>query len=300
MTIRYAISIVSTLHIGFRWSLRPPGCFFASPNRVIHEMEKLGLYIQAIPVWGLRINKDNTSRIILSQGPWNAIPSLWAAIRHQVGSLGVPSMWKDWVVSPCLKVCLKMVKAMNDAGIRRVYHHFESGATLVEVHPALDLNAYQIRAICAFREVRLALDLRHLRRLYESWELDEDPTRITELPSRFWRRTSDKHKMIEDWKRVIRVLAPFTDVIHVQPDNGEPLASFISNPHGSETGQLLRYALEEIVKIDPKRELILVAEYNPGIKCLLVPWLSRQLAKKTQKAMESVVIQTVEWLHIPS
>lgn len=150
MTIRYAISIVSGLCVGYRGSLRPPGCFFISPEQTIKAMYELGFDgVQAIPIWDMEITEAIAEMILLSQGPWNAVPSLPAALRHEKGTLGVESNWRDWLISPPADVCAQMVEEMNAHGIRRISHDVNrTVGQLIELHPGLDMTVDEIISYC--------------------------------------------------------------------------------------------------------------------------------------------------------
>jgi len=277
MTIKYGISIVSALHVGWRWSLRPPGCFFASVETIIQKLVKLGYDgVQMIPVWGLEVGKVH-NQILLFEGPWNAIPSFLAALRHEFGTLGVESHLQDWIVSPPPDECDLLVWEMSRVGIWQIHHDLGSG-NLVEFHKGLNKSASDIVEVCQDGKLRLVLDLRHPR-----WFSD----RQSALRAHYG-ATAVESRMAT-WQEIITCLAPWIDVIHVQPGDDETPDGFAGDPLGSETGQLLLHALQQIEAADPDRELVLVAEYHPGVRRILNPWASRRLASDYLKAMKLIV-----------
>jgi hypothetical protein len=285
MKIKYGISIVSALRVGVRRSLRPPGCFFASVEKIVRELVALGYDgVQMIPVWDLDVQKV-LNRTLLSQGPWNAVPGPLPALRHEIGTLGVPSQLQDWIVSPPPAECQRLVDEMNRAGIRRIHHDLGEGE-LVELHPGLDKTVPKIIELCQAGSLRLVLDLRHLRRSYGDFELEEEGKREFRqslYPSPLWSEPT-----MTEWQSVIDRLAPWIDVIHVQPGDNETPEEFATNPLETETGQLLRYALQRIETLDPGRELVLIAEYHPGVRRILNPRASRRLAGDYLTAMKLI------------
>lgn len=287
MTVKYGVSYVSALHVGFRRSLRPPGCFFASPASIVKELREQGYDgVQMIPVWGLELDEMMIESILLSQGPWNAVRNLWQAARHIKGSMGVRSEIKDWVVSPPPDVCLRLVDEMNQAGIRRVYHDLGQGH-LVELHPGLDRGIAEIVKLCLETELRLVLDLRHLRRPYGTFEVEEEGKQ--ELRERLGPSPLWQHGTLEEWREIITTLSPFVDVIHVQPGDDESPDQFVANPLGTDTGLLLLHALQAIEAVAPNREVVLIGEYVPGVKCLVSPRKSQKLSEDYLNAMRFIV-----------
>lgn len=281
VTVSYGINIVSNLHAGLRWSLRPPGCFFASPQAIIQEVLDIGYDgVQAIPLWDMTGQEEG---IILSQGPWNAVPSPWAALRHEKGSLGVESQIQDWIVSPPIETCNRIVDALIGRSIPRIYHDFEdeirTSKSYIEVHPGLRLSPKEIFEQYQERGMKVALDLWHLRRDHR----DDEIARWSELEN----KPSCLGIAPEEWLETIDILAPLIKVIHVQPS--EELERFATDPRGTLTEMLLVHALWRVEQIAPEREIMLVAEYNPDKKRLAWPPACRKLAAQMLVAMQECV-----------
>jgi len=233
--------------------------------------------IQAIPLWGMTGKEEG---IIISQGPWNAIPSLWAALRHEKGSLGAESQLQDWIISPPKEECDRIVDAMVAKDIPRIYHDFEdkirTSQSYIEVHPGLRMSPEEISEQCRDRDMKVVLDLWHLRRGYRDDEIVRWPG-LEDEPSCLG-------ATFEEWLETIDILAPLVEVIHVQPS--EELEQFVAVPSGTQTYMLLSHILRRIQEIAPGREVLLVAEYNPGKKRQAWPPACRKLASKMLEAMK--------------
>lgn len=251
----FLINAVSLMRIGLQWE-RPPGCFFARPERLGDLAMDLGYVgVQALPIRGLQGDEDG---IRLYEDAWNATTSLWQALRHRPGAAGLPSCLNDWVVSPTPKECQVICEVMEGRRIPRVIHHFDREPRhIVEVHPGLNMTPEQIATQCAETGQCLCLDTLHLSR---GW-LTADPSRADRL-SPLWAPDN------------LKVLAPFTQVIHFHPDDTGNLY-----PHVGIAKQILCHAPDV---------RYMVAEYPPPRSALLSPTKSLGLATEMLGVMKEI------------
>lgn len=272
LEIRYAVNVVSLMHIGHQPD-RFPGCFFALPEVLIEEALAAGYDgVQMLPIRGSTGNEDG---VLLFEDAWNAVPSLWHALRHYPGAAGLPSCINDWVVSPTPMECEQVVSAMQHRDLPQVVHQFDGRiGHLVEVHPGLDMTPEQIIEKCGQTGQRLVLDLEHLYRNYREYEVEVKPSRAGKLSP------------LGTGTRAAALLSPLVDVIHVKP-----LYHSIDEFLGREFFPLdsEKLPVDYVLHNSSADFVTVVTEYAPTKGMLLSPRKSRDVAARMFETMHRLI-----------
>ena len=222
MSTKVLVSIVSMIRLEPHLGLLP-GCLFRRPADLITDALEIGYSgVQAIPIRGLTGEEPN---IGLFEDAWYT------------------RRWRthiDWVLFPKISECNRITGVLRNRQIPQIHHSFERDNKLVEVSLALDMTAEEIVAQCEATVCVLVLDTSHIRRSHRPDEIVANPN-LQGKPSPFGVN-------VTEWKRVIKTLAPYIAVIHVNPgDDPVENEAFTAstNPFLTITGQLLAYTLEQ-------------------------------------------------------
>jgi len=273
LDIRFAISVVSLMHIGRQRGARFPGCLFAPPEELINQALDLGYVgVQALPIRGLTGREDD---ILLFEDAWNAVLSLWQALRHYLGASGLPSCLNDWVVSPTPVECEQAVTEMAQRGITQVVHRFDNDINhLVEVSPSLDMTPEQIANSCERTGHRLVLDTEHIGRGYRYYEIAVKPGRV------------GKPSPLGESHRAAAILSPWVDTIHMKPI-GPSVEEFVELDFS--LAQEEKMLCDYVFANSTSDVITMVAEYPPTKSMLLSPAKSRDIAARMLEAMHRLV-----------
>lgn len=272
MNVRYAESVVSLMHIG-RQRAGFPGNLFAPPEELINQALDIGYAgVQALPIRGLTGREND---ILLFEDPWNAVPSLWHALRHYPGASGLPSCLNDWVVSPTPLECEQAVAEMAQREITQVVHHFDGNADhLVEVNPGLDMTPGQILEKCEQTGHRLVLDTEHICRGYRNYEIAVKSER------------KGKPSPLGESHRAAAILSPWVSAIHLKPI-GTSIEKFVRLDFG--LAQEEKILCDYVLTNSTSATITIVAEYPPTKSMLLSPTKSRDIAARMLEAMHRLV-----------
>lgn len=247
MKVSYLISIVSMMRLELHLA-GIPECFFRRPNDLINDAIEIGYNgVQAIPIRGLT---GYETGIELYENAWNPVNNILQALLHHEGREGLPSCINDWVVSPSPDNCRLIEYRLSSRRIPSIGHMLRQKLDplwkpgLLEVHPGLDITPAKLANFCQTSlKTRLVIDTWHLR----------------ERPSLLGKNETE-------WSQTINTLAPYVDVIHVNPgDDAEEMRQFLSDPSASITGRLLYHLLPQLRNAG-KDQLIVVAEPRPILK----------------------------------
>ena len=169
--IKIGINIVSLAY------LRPSrNGLFATPQELINIAEDIGLdFVMTLTTRGASGNETPTEFIKFCEGPWNA-STIADFLLRRPGTIGTPAQLHDMVLFPNPEECQKLAKSWTDQGIRRIYQQTRS-ASLVELHPGLDLTPSQLSIGCQVFGYELVVDTRHLQRGYRPDEIKAKPER---------------------------------------------------------------------------------------------------------------------------
>lgn len=163
VTVKYLINIVSLMRRGLQPFESIPGCFFAPPGTLITEAKEIGYDgVMGLPVRGLLGVEPG---VLHFEKAWNAVGSFWQALRHKLGTAGLPSQIHDWVLFPSPRQCRIVAAEWEVRVVPQVVHEFDGNPRhLVEVHPELEMNLDKIVFASQVQGQRLVLDTLHLLR----------------------------------------------------------------------------------------------------------------------------------------
>lgn len=128
-----------------------------------------------------------------------------------------PIKLEDRLFFPSRWQCVGIVDFFRKWGATLIVHHMEDSRnenSLLEVHPGLWKTAEEIRDTVA--DQRLVLDLYHLRRYPEPYELAHKPPEI-----------EDNRSLLGSWREAMVQLLPKTKVIHVSPSREKGSDEFL-------------------------------------------------------------------------
>lgn len=272
LKIKFGISVVSLMHVGLQWT-KFPGCCFSSPENLIDEALIMGYNgVQMFPVHGVT---GKEAAVLMFEDAWNAVPSLWHALRHRTGAGGAPSCINDWVVSPPPSGCRKIVSSFRERGITQVVHNFDGVPNhLVEVNPSLDMTPEQIVNECMKTGQRLVLDTEHLYRGYRDDEVSVKPERAHQ-PS-----------LLGEPRYAAAILSPWVSAIHLKPI-GTSVVDFVGLDLTLDQEE--KIICDLVLNCPTVDKITMIAEYPPTKAMLLSPPKSRDVAKRMLEAMHQIV-----------
>ena len=261
---------------------RFPGCFFSSPQDLIHEALQMGYDgVQAIPTRGMSGDEDS---VLLYEDAWNAIDTLWAGLRHQPGSEDMPATLNDWVVSPNQAECASISAKFAGRNIPKVVHNFGHAGEILEINSRIDMPLPDIKQKCLDLGMSICIDTLHFQEYLESrFELGE-------YPEKFKVSAIVQGTVME---KATQLLGDLVTVIHVH-SNKTPTEWYCGEGSwlGVPTADIAR---EFLMRQSPDHEVILVAEYNPGKRNLLYPEKISAMAKQALSDMKRLVDDAEYW-----
>lgn len=276
MKIKYAINIVSLMKLG-RQNQGFPGRFFTSPQELIKEALEIGYDgVQAIPTRGMT---GNETGVLLCEDAWNAVDSLWAALRHHTGSEGMPATLNDWVVSPAQVECNTISTKFAGRNIPKVVHQFGNAGEILEINSRIIMPLSDIKQKCLDLGMSVCIDTLHLD------EYIKTRLQLGEYSKQYWLDVPWCDALDE----IAKTLGNLVTVIHIHSSK-RPVESFNESWQG---GLMFLIAETFLQRKSTSDEVTLVAEYNPGKANLLRPQQISMMAKRALVDMQKVVLDAM-------